>query len=219
MMSAPMLSRITPVESEVGLLMDGGVLDNVPTGVMRDNMGADIIVGVDVGSETVFERMDALSVGSVSGWRVLFDWLTGRATYTNVVELLLYMTVFVDAQRSMHQTKEESASDLTIAPDVASFDLLDWKPEVQQQLFQRGYQAALSALQALKRDDPTLYESFANAVEYHPRVMAPYVYNNTTNMWRRASIILSSVVGVFVLYRLRARLQGSLTRILKSILL
>ena len=45
--AVPMM--FTPVETEDALLVDGGLVDNLPTGIARD-MGADIIIAIDVSS-------------------------------------------------------------------------------------------------------------------------------------------------------------------------
>ena len=52
--AVPMI--FTPIEIEGALLVDGGLVDNLPTGVVRD-MGADIIIAVDV-STPLFARDD-----------------------------------------------------------------------------------------------------------------------------------------------------------------
>ncbi|MDR1728313.1 MAG: patatin-like phospholipase family protein [Acidobacteriota bacterium] len=45
--AVPMM--FTPVETEDALLVDGGLVDNLPTGIARD-MGADIVIAIDVSS-------------------------------------------------------------------------------------------------------------------------------------------------------------------------
>ena len=55
--------------------MDGGVLDNMPVGIMRRLFDGVTVVAVDVGSKRNIHAGELPDTGVLSGWR----WLMQRA--------------------------------------------------------------------------------------------------------------------------------------------
>ena len=92
-------------------LADGGMLNNVPADVVRD-LGADVVIAVDVGEDDVAQDVDALGQAS-RAIGVMMDANTRRAL---------------------------QAADLVIAPDLEGFNSLDWRRS--EGLAARGYAAA-----------------------------------------------------------------------------
>ncbi|HSC26371.1 MAG TPA: patatin-like phospholipase family protein [Vicinamibacterales bacterium] len=101
-----------PVEVDGQVLVDGGALDNIPADVVRD-MGADVVIAVDVGYLPEEE-----------------------------VELSLFglMSRTVDAMMRANTARALQAADTIIAVDVQEFGSLDWRRA--DALIQRGYEAA-----------------------------------------------------------------------------
>jgi NTE family protein len=104
-----------PVAIGPWLLVDGGVLDNVPADVVRD-LGASTVIAVRIGEDTSTEQEEPL--------RSMMS-LAGRAITT------------------MEVASERiglAAADLVIEPDLKGFDSLSWRNS--DELADRGYQAA-----------------------------------------------------------------------------
>ncbi len=106
-----------PVNISGKMLIDGGLIENVPIRLSRE-MGADIIIAVD-----------------------LFTASHSHRTPENLVELLLntYYSAMINAARPYNKF-----ADVVITPDLSEFNLLstDQIPAI----IQTGYQAALEKL-------------------------------------------------------------------------
>jgi len=86
----------TPVELDGRQLVDGGLVDNIPVGVARE-MGADIVIAVDVGASE--EKDSREKLGSLSG-------ILGR-TY--------------QLMRRPHQVEALKDANVVITPDLTGF--------------------------------------------------------------------------------------------------
>ena len=104
-----------PVEIGPWLLVDGGVLNNVPADVVR-TLGAAAVIAVRVGEDTSAEKeTPAPSILSLAARTI-----TTMETASERIGL--------------------AAADLVIAPDLKGFDSLSWRRS--DELADRGYQAA-----------------------------------------------------------------------------
>jgi NTE family protein len=101
-----------PVERDGRVLVDGGMLDNVPADVVRAS-GAGYVVAIDVGIPPT-EKIDYSIFG-----------LLGRS---------------IDSMMRASTRNALKDADLTIAVDVTGFGSLDWRRA--DELIARGYQAA-----------------------------------------------------------------------------
>ncbi len=104
-----------PVEIGPWLLVDGGVLNNVPANVVRD-LGAAAVIAVRVGEDaSAVEEPPAPSILSLAARTI-----NTMGTASERIGL--------------------AAADLVIAPDLEGFDSLSWRRS--DELADRGYQAA-----------------------------------------------------------------------------
>jgi NTE family protein len=117
--------RLPPVEDPRGLLVDGGLVDNVPVDVVRA-MGADLVIAVD----TSLPPLPPEKYRDASG--------------------VLYKTVQILMDRRNHDFAE--AADLTISPDLADVDEQDYGKH--EHAIARGREAALQQLAGLTRISP-----------------------------------------------------------------
>jgi predicted acylesterase/phospholipase RssA len=112
-----------PLVQGSNLLVDGGVLNNLPVDVMRDVCGG-IVVAVNVSPEkdlTVdYEQFP-------SPWKVLWNRMMPSGppiNVPNILDLLLRATMV----GSIHQTNAvKRAADLYLQPPLTQFKLLDFK--------------------------------------------------------------------------------------------
>ena len=111
-----------PVEHEGRLLVDGGVLNDVPTDVCRE-MGADVVLGVDLGADMDRER-----------------------TPENIFAVL--MASFAIMSRRCRETPPDGNT-IIIQPDLAGFNYHNLKRT--DEMIQRGEQAARSVIAQVLR--------------------------------------------------------------------
>ncbi len=112
----------TPVHRGSALLIDGGVLNNVPTDVAKD-MGADVIIAVNAGTP-LRTRKDLQSLIGI------LDQTTNLAAEQNVRKNLLL-------------------ADVVLTPDLGKYTAVDF--DAREALAQAGYAAAAAKEPALRR--------------------------------------------------------------------
>lgn len=105
-----------PVEMGDCVLVDGGLVNNFPADVLKE-MGADIIIGVEVTSEKGITANDLKSLPQVMG------------------RLLINTT-------SAKRKENRELCDIRIVPDITGFGMLSFTPEAIDTLVNRGYQQA-----------------------------------------------------------------------------
>ncbi|HSB20407.1 MAG TPA: patatin-like phospholipase family protein [Anaeromyxobacteraceae bacterium] len=110
-----------PVQHMGKILVDGGVVDNIPISVARAK-GADIVVAVDI-SENV-----------------------GNTNITNLVDVMIQATNIMFALNVAHSKKD---ADVLIAPKVGDVGMLDFTQK--KRCMQAGIEAARAAAPAIHR--------------------------------------------------------------------
>lgn len=121
-------SVFVPIEHESHTMIDGGVVNNFPTDVAKQ-MGADIIIGVDI-------RNRLYDVSEVKTIKVLLN------------QLINFYSLQKDSLNKSYCT-------ITIKPDISGYDASSFYAEAIDSLTNRGIVAAKLALpeiQKLKRD-------------------------------------------------------------------
>ncbi len=139
-----------PVVDGNELLVDGGVLNNLPGDVMR-SLGGGWVVAVDVSLDVDLEmHMAALP----SPWRVLRRWMNPfvkRSKMLNIVDLMTRTTLLASVQKTEVVKKQV---DLYIQPPVRSFGLLQF--DSFDAIAEAGYQHGKTTLAQWLADHPQL---------------------------------------------------------------
>lgn len=113
-----------PVRVDGMVLVDGGLRDNYPTSLARD-MGADIIIGVDLSDE--------------------------RRTYVNVNNIGDIIAQGVDMLMRDALDKNVNVPDVKIKPDLRGYGMMSFNKQSIDTIMVRGYEAAM-ANDSLLRD-------------------------------------------------------------------
>ncbi len=136
-----------PVVNEGDVLVDGGIMDNFPVGIMLGLAESKRIIGVEVAPYR--ERLRNYDIDtSVSGWRVLLNRLnlfSKRLKTPTLVEILM-RTLEVNGVKTSRDQAE--LADLLILPDTRGFAPTayhKWKD-----IAARGYEASIEPLKAWK---------------------------------------------------------------------
>ena len=120
--SASIPGIFEPTRWEGRLLVDGGLLDNVPSAVVRD-MGADVVLAVNLSGERAKSRPPE-----------------------NILDVLLYsLEVLIHGQGQ----RGTAAADVAVVPDLAGFSYRNLGR--LEEMVERGEAAMRAALPALRR--------------------------------------------------------------------
>ncbi|MDQ4079004.1 MAG: patatin-like phospholipase domain-containing protein [Chloroflexota bacterium] len=129
------------------LLIDGGIVDNVPGGIMREFRHGPVIV-VDVSpAEDVIASFSYDNVPSP--WRLLWSYinpLTPSIPVPTIMEVLM-RTMVVNS--TMRRQEMQSSVDLYLRPPVERFGMM--QVEAIDELIEIGYEYTLSQRDKLKR--------------------------------------------------------------------
>ena len=131
-MSIPGLLR--PIELNDQLLVDGGVANNLPISVAKE-LGADIVIAVDIGSATL--NKDELN---------------------SSLSIIMQLTGFLVTKNVNQQKKLLTSNDIYIKPTLNDVEMLDF--EKVTSIITEGYQSAITALA-----DSTVSKQLANTAE------------------------------------------------------
>ncbi len=115
-------SLFEPLEIDGRILIDGGVVNNYPIDQVRD-MGADVIIGVDVQHE-----------------------LSKRESLLSATEILLQINNYRTVRDMVEKSKQ---TDIYIKPDIEEFSVIDFAKSIP--IIESGEIAAQQHLDALKK--------------------------------------------------------------------
>ncbi|WP_305119194.1 patatin-like phospholipase family protein [Tahibacter harae] len=143
---------LPPVFHQGQVLVDGAVINNLPTDVMREQAVGDVIA-VDIGADDVLHA-EVEEYASPHGWQLLLDKLR-RPRRPGVVDILLRAGMV--NSKAANADRRAKAS-LLLAPPVTGVGLLDWA--AYERAIELGYQYALREIggqkDALADDTPLL---------------------------------------------------------------
>ena len=129
-----------PVPHGDDLLVDGGVLDNLPVAAMRARHAGATVIAVDVGRRHEIRAGQLPDGGIVSGWSVLGQRMNPFADSPDVSGIARILARLTE----LGAKGDADAGDITIRPDVEDFGLFDFKRI--DDLIERGAAAADAAL-------------------------------------------------------------------------
>jgi predicted acylesterase/phospholipase RssA/CRP-like cAMP-binding protein len=113
-----------PLRDGNDLLVDGGVLDNLPVAVMQRLHPGACVIAVDVSNKKDLVAGDLPSGGVVSGWRAIlerFNPLQPKTSPVTIAKILMRLTELSSAFGS-----EAELADLVLRPEVHRFGTLDF---------------------------------------------------------------------------------------------
>lgn len=133
-----------PVPWGEDLLVDGGVLNNLPADVMRNDVEDGTVIAVNVAPPSG-PRVKGEMALSVSGWEALRSKAgRGKASYPGVTAMLM-RTMIAGSVREQSRMLERGDVDLYLDLDLRGISLLDF--ENVRPVVQAGYEAAMPALE------------------------------------------------------------------------
>jgi NTE family protein len=109
-----------PVEHQGKILVDGGLIDNVPVSVAREK-GADIVIAVDIGKQ-------------VSNFNI-----------ADIIDVMLQSITIMSAENARFKKRE---ADILIAPNIGDVGMLDFTQK--KRCMQAGIEATQKIMPEIK---------------------------------------------------------------------
>ncbi len=150
----------SPVPTKSGdILVDGGIMNNVPVDVMRDLCERGPVIAINLSAKP--EQAGRYGFGaSVSGWQVLASRLNPFAQTISVPSIFttLLRTTEAGSIHRMRTSEVLKLADLLITPPVDQFRLLDFGS--RDELARLGYTWTTDAVRTWLEEDPSLKAKF-----------------------------------------------------------
>jgi predicted acylesterase/phospholipase RssA/CRP-like cAMP-binding protein len=143
---------LPPVVMRGMILVDGGVVDNIPVEPMRDLTRGPLIV-VDVGAPND-DLVDRNVLDLPLNATVILSHVHPLLDPITVPNLL---TVVMSTMDLADKVRHRERPDLLIRPDVGRFGMTEF--ESQRELIEEGYAATVAALRRLRDDAPAAFAS------------------------------------------------------------
>jgi predicted acylesterase/phospholipase RssA len=133
------------VVEDGNVLIDGGIMDNFPVGVMAALSDSTRIIGVHVSPYKVRLREYDYDT-SLSGWRLLVSRLNPFSRGMRAPSLAYIMMRAAEINGVRLGKEDEALTDLLIVPDVSGFRNTQY--DQWRAIAERGYDAAIEPLRA-----------------------------------------------------------------------
>jgi len=114
----------TPVKKDDMLLVDGGVISNIPDKIAKDE-GADIIIAVDVVTNTICEMKK-----------------------NNIISCMIQSALIVQKELQKHK---KQYSDIIIQPNLGNYKQYDFTGELAVEIIEQGRMATLNKIDEIKK--------------------------------------------------------------------
>jgi predicted acylesterase/phospholipase RssA len=141
------------------VLVDGGYANNVPADVMKDLLGANTVIAVDVGGEGLeskkFEKTWGDGVSGISHVLRRFltpKWLGLRSSCPTMAEMQAHLPFITDANTDR---KRRNDVDVYVRPDVQSFGILEFSSS--DAIERKGYESTKAMIREWKLQQPELW--------------------------------------------------------------
>ena len=138
---------LPPVIEGENLLVDGGLMDNLPGDVMRELFGGTVIV-VDV---QAVSNLRAQSPLAPSPWQALKTRLFRSRNSPKFPGILDILVSSANAPSTERSARVKRAADLCLTPPVGEFGVLEF--DARDRIIQKGYEYACRQLAQLHKVD------------------------------------------------------------------
>ena len=131
-----------PVAHGQDVLVDGGLVDNLPVGEMRRGHDRITAVAVDVGVRRGLQAGDLPDSTVIGGWRILVDRIHPRRASPQIVGIISLLARLTELGGGGADRADRG--DVLVRPDVEQFPILDF--DRFDELVEVGYRAGLATL-------------------------------------------------------------------------
>jgi NTE family protein/lysophospholipid hydrolase len=128
-----------PVHTEGQLLVDGGIVNNVPVDIMGNQCTGGTVIAVDVGGGGA-RNLNLGHAAESSGWGLLLNRLNPASPnerIANIFQILMWSTT-LSSKQYLQQLLQSGRVDLFLTPPVQEFQLLGF--DEYEKLYEIGYE-------------------------------------------------------------------------------
>ena len=136
-----------PIFDGRDVLVDGGVVNNLPVDIMR-GFGRGPVFASNV-SPRVELRLDRDYPDFLSPWQVLFSWMNPLGTPMRVPGIASILTRTVSLRQRTPEALEQDDADLLFEPPSGTHRFLDW--HAFDQIVDASYRSAVTTLEQWSR--------------------------------------------------------------------
>jgi NTE family protein/lysophospholipid hydrolase len=138
-----------PVKFEKQILIDGGIVDNLPIAIMRERCERGTVIAVDVAGSEAPDTVEEFGDTDMT-WKTLGDRLNPFSESKPAPHILyvLQRTAMINSSRNAQNALPSNQADLLLTPALEEFGLLDWN--AHDELYEAGYRYASEALSQWK---------------------------------------------------------------------
>lgn len=148
--SASLPGIAPPVFSYGEMLVDGGILDNLPVTVMKDISKGGPVIAVDVsGTDEMKAELELRP--SLSGWRVLRNKLNPFSRKLNIPNIFVILLRTTMLRSINYASLSKTVADFYMHPPIEPFSLLEFKSF--EKIMGVGYEFARREIEVWKKDD------------------------------------------------------------------
>lgn len=143
---------IPPILYDSDLLLDGGLLNNLPIDVMNSRCKGGAVIAIDVSPKIELETNVQFG-DSVSGWNALWQKINPLSKSQNsphILTLLMQATV-LSSRSSRAEMLSQNQSNLYINPPVGEFKIMDF--DSIERIVEIGYQSAKEKIEIWQNGD------------------------------------------------------------------
>ena len=136
-----------PVSSEDGdILVDGGVMNNLPVDVMERFSDAGAIIAVNLRGSAQLPSRDLPDTGIVSGWGPWTRRMSPVSASPNLPSIVDLLVRATETSNVLSVNRLEQEADIVLHPDMTEFGVLAW--ERLDDIVEAGYRHAMKELPA-----------------------------------------------------------------------
>lgn len=130
---------LPPIVRGTDLLVDGGLMSNVPADVMK-SFGAGRVISVDVSSNVDFAAFRC-EHSDISGWKILFDRMRGRVESGHMPTIISVLLRAMELDTESYRQRMQSFSDLYLMPPIQQYRFNDFKrgPQMAEAAYLYSY--------------------------------------------------------------------------------
>jgi NTE family protein len=138
-----------PIADKGDLLVDGGLVNNLPVDVMRRFLNGGVLIAVDV-SPAVALRSERDYGFGISGWRILAKKLNPLANQNDLPTIFGIIMRAIELTSQSHKRAAADLADLYIHVPLAQYKITDFKsgPEIAE----LGYQVAKKKIEEWRKE-------------------------------------------------------------------
>jgi NTE family protein len=128
-----------PIVRGEDLLVDGGLMSNVPADLMKPFCGGPVIA-VDVSSVLDFKAFRSQH-SDISGWKLLFDRMRRAQDWESTPSIVTVLMRSMGLDSEAYRERMRAISDLYLTPPVRKYRLTDFKrgPEMAEEAYRYAY--------------------------------------------------------------------------------